>query len=146
MTTLQWRTIGAGVLALGLLLVFFDVGLKLFGWAVLCVCLGALFAFAALLVFVGVVLALIVCVFAFSATRAHAFDPALVGAWGFGAEVWLGAAWVQLCEGTFHRLVHFTMTPEIVTGLVLIGLCAMGEVALRVTAARRPLRATPRWG
>ena len=136
MTISQWRSLGAALLALAVVLVFFDVGVKLFGWAVLCVCVGALFAFAALLVVVGVALALVVCVFVWSAARAPAFDPALVAAWGFGAEVWLGAAWVQFSERAFFKLVHFALTPPVVAGLVLIGLCAVGEVALRVRVRR----------
>ncbi len=134
------RAVSACLALCGLFLVFFEAGASAFGWAVLCVCIGALFAVAAVAVVACALVALVVALVPWAATRAAVVDPARIAGAGIDAVAWLVAAWLDMAGRAFIDTVHFSLTPAVVAGLVLVGLCAAGEVALRWAAHRSRAR------
>ena len=116
---------------LAVVLIIFEVGASVFGWAVLCVCVGALCTFAALIAVACAAFASIVALIPWAAFGPEVTDPARVLGRGFDAGLWLFALWARLATRAFGAHVHFVLTPTVELGLALLAACVVGGIALR---------------
>ena len=122
---------------LAVLLIVFEVGASVFGWAVLCVCVGALCMFAAIIAVACAAFASIVALIPWAAFGPEVTDPARVLGRGFDAGLWLFALWARLAGRAFGAHVHFVRTPTVDLGLALLAACVAGGIVLRTRARRR---------
>ncbi|MFO0628590.1 MAG: hypothetical protein U0325_23655 [Polyangiales bacterium] len=119
---------------LAVFLIVFELGVSVFGWAVLCVCVGAICLFAAIIAVACMAFASIVSLIPWAAFGPAVVDPARVLGRGFDAGLWLFAFWARLAGRAFGAHVHFARTPAVDLGLALLGVCIAGGVTLAAQA------------
>ena len=126
---------------LAVFLIVFELGVSVFGWAVLCVCVGALCLLAAIIAMACMAFASIVSLIPWAAFGPAVVDPARVFGRGVDAGLWLFALWARLAGRAFGTHVRFDRTPTVDLGLALLAACIAGGVALRAhTHLRRRAR------